>query len=57
MAFTVTYDGNGSDGGSVPVDGATYNAGASVPTPQPMRRFQNSRKKASASIFQSRYLF
>ena len=30
MAFTVTYNGNGSDGGSVPVDSNWYNAGATV---------------------------
>jgi hypothetical protein len=31
MAFTVTYDGNGSDGGSVPVDpNSPYNAGDTV---------------------------
>jgi hypothetical protein len=28
--FTVTYDGNGSTGGSVPVDGAAYPSGATV---------------------------
>src|SRR6516164_1080676 len=27
MAFTLTYNGNGSDGGSVPTDGTAYNAG------------------------------
>jgi len=30
MAFTVTYNGNGSDGGSVPVDSNSYAAGATV---------------------------
>src|SRR4051812_35468031 len=30
MAFHVTYVGNGSDGGSVPVDPAAYNAGDTV---------------------------
>jgi hypothetical protein len=30
MAFTVTYDGNGSDGGSAPVDPTPYAAGATV---------------------------
>ncbi len=30
MAFTVTYNGNGSDGGSVPVDSNSYNTGATV---------------------------
>ncbi|MEO6965620.1 MAG: InlB B-repeat-containing protein [Acidobacteriaceae bacterium] len=30
MAFTVTYNGNGSDGGSVPVDPKSYNAGNMV---------------------------
>lgn len=30
MAFTVTYDGNGSDGGSVPIDTKTYNTGDAV---------------------------
>jgi hypothetical protein len=34
MAFTVTYNGNGSDGGSVPVDGTAHNAGDTV-TVQP----------------------
>lgn len=29
-AYTVTYDGNGSDGGSVPVDGNSYTTGAAV---------------------------
>ena len=28
--YTVTYDGNGNDGGSVPVDSNTYNMGESV---------------------------
>ena len=28
--FTVTYNGNGSDGGTVPTDAATYNYGATV---------------------------
>jgi len=35
MAFTVTYDGNGSDGGSVPVDTNTYNPGDTVTVVQP----------------------
>lgn len=35
MAFTVTYNGNGSDGGSVPVDPTGYNAGDTVPVPAP----------------------
>jgi hypothetical protein len=35
MAFNVTYNGNGSDGGSVPVDAASYNAGATVPVQPP----------------------
>jgi hypothetical protein len=30
MAFTVTYDGNGATGGSVPVDGTAYNSGDQV---------------------------
>jgi hypothetical protein len=30
MSFTVTYDGNGSDGGSVPIDSNAYNAGDKV---------------------------
>ncbi len=30
MAFTITYDGNGSNGGSVPVDTKSYNAGDKV---------------------------
>ncbi len=30
MAFTVTYNGNGSTGGSVPVDGTAYANGAQV---------------------------
>jgi hypothetical protein len=30
MAFTVTYNGNGSTGGAVPVDSATYASGATV---------------------------
>jgi Listeria-Bacteroides repeat domain (List_Bact_rpt) len=30
MPFTVTYNGNGSDGGTVPVDSKTYNAGDTV---------------------------
>jgi Listeria-Bacteroides repeat domain (List_Bact_rpt) len=35
MAFKVTYNGNGSDGGSVPVDTTNYNAGDNVPVPPP----------------------
>jgi hypothetical protein len=35
MAFTVTYNGNGSDGGSVPTDGTAYNAGDTVPVQPP----------------------
>jgi hypothetical protein len=31
MPFSVTYNGNGSDGGAVPVDPATHAAGATVP--------------------------
>src|SRR5271165_1596166 len=30
MAFTVTYNGNGATGGSVPVDGTAYSSGATV---------------------------
>src|SRR5258708_10166921 len=30
MAYTVTYNGNGSDGGAVPSDPGTYNAGDTV---------------------------
>ncbi|HEX3664831.1 MAG TPA: carboxypeptidase regulatory-like domain-containing protein [Rhizomicrobium sp.] len=33
MAFRITYDGNGSDGGSVPVDTTSYNAGDPVKLP------------------------
>jgi hypothetical protein len=31
MPFTVTYNGNASDGGSPPVDPRTYNPGETVP--------------------------
>ena len=30
MTFTVTYDGNGATGGSVPVDATAYNSGDQV---------------------------
>lgn len=30
MAYTVTYNGNGSDGGSVPVDSNSYTSGQTV---------------------------
>jgi hypothetical protein len=33
ITYTVTYDGNGSDGGSVPVDGNNYTSGAEVTVP------------------------
>jgi hypothetical protein len=35
MAFHVTYNGNGSDGGSAPVDTTAYNAGDTVPVAPP----------------------
>jgi hypothetical protein len=36
MAFTVTYNGNGSDGGSVPVDATAHNAGDTVTVQPPV---------------------
>jgi hypothetical protein len=35
MAFTITYDGNGSNGGSVPVDTSSYNLNDTVPVLPP----------------------